>query len=48
MGELGNFVAQRLIEKNLSGRVVNVVVPPDDMGDSHLGIVYDDAKLYVG
>ena len=37
--------AQRLVELNLPRRVGQMVVAADDMGDRHVDVVDDDAKI---
>jgi hypothetical protein len=41
MAELGQGTTQSLINLDLAGRVVQVVIASDDMGDAHGGIVDD-------
>ena len=47
VAELGDGEAQGLVEQDLLGRVRDVVVAPEDMGDPEVGVV-DDAGEIVG
>ena len=45
MAEEGGFVAQRLIDPDLLRGVVDVVVPADDVGDPHLGVIDNHREI---
>ena len=48
MTELRQGTAQGSIHLDLAGRVVQMVISPDDMGDPHRSIVHDDRKIVGG
>ncbi len=48
MAEMGYLVTEGLIEEDLAGRVVDMVVPAEDMGYSHLGIIHDHGEIVSG
>ena len=48
MGEDGNRIAERLVDDDLLGRVAEVVVAADDVGDQHVDVVGDDGEVVGG
>ncbi len=48
MGEHRRLVAERAIERNLLGRVRNVVVAANDVRDRHRDVVGDDGEVVDG
>jgi len=45
MAEQRHLVPQRLVDQDLFGRIVDMVVSPNDVGNPHLGVVDDDREV---
>jgi len=48
MAELGHCITECLIKKDLPGGVVDMVIPADDLGNAHLGIISHNGKIVSG
>src|SRR5271157_2682298 len=48
MAELRHIEAKGPVHEDLAGRVIDMVVSPDDMGDTHKGVIDDDREIVRG
>jgi len=45
MSEQRYFKAQCLVKEDLAGSVIDMVIPANDMGDPHLGVIHDNSEI---
>jgi len=45
MSKQRHFKAQGLVKEYLAGGVVYMIIPPDDMGDAHLGVIHHNGEI---
>src|SRR5512139_3587517 len=48
MAEGGEWVVQSLINLDLAGGVIQMIISPDDMGDGHGRIIHNNRKIIRG